>query len=69
MYIILFLIVILFSIWNALVIKWYLTKNNTLNTVETPYLTAESTGIVTIKLKNTSTAKAYLNVLEIREKL
>ena len=26
-------------------------------------------GIVTIKLKNTSTAKAYLNVLEIREKL
>ena len=45
------------------------TKNNTLNTVETPYLTAGSTGIVTIKLKNTSTAKAYLNVLEIREKL
>ena len=28
-----------------------------------------ATGIVTIKLKNTSTAKAYLNVLEIREKL
>lgn len=28
MYIILFLIVILFSIWNALVIKWYLTRDN-----------------------------------------
>ena len=45
------------------------TKNNTLNTVETPYLTAGATGIVTIRLKNTLTAKAYLNVLEIREKL
>ena len=30
---------------------------------------AGATGIVTIKLKNTSTAKGYLNVLEIREKL
>lgn len=45
------------------------TKNNTLNTVETPYLTVGATGIVTIKLKNTLTNKAYLNVLEIREKL
>ena len=28
MYIILYLIVILFAIWNALVIKWYLTRDN-----------------------------------------
>lgn len=45
------------------------TYNNITNTVETPYLTAGVSGIITIKVRSTTTVKGYLNVLEIREKL
>lgn len=44
------------------------TYNNNSNTVETNYLTAGVSGIIYIYAKSTTTVKAYVNVLEIREK-